>query len=42
MGERAPGWGKLAHLEGIQKTNIYSKLDEVDRFSSVYIYMAVY
>ena len=26
MGECAPAWGKLAHLESIQKTNIYSKL----------------
>ena len=41
MGERAPAWGKLAHLESIHKTNIYSKLYEVKGFSSVYIYMAV-
>ena len=41
MGERAPPWGKLAHLKSIQKTNIYSKLYEVKGFSSVYIYMAV-
>ena len=26
MGECAPAWGQLAHLESIQKTNIYSKL----------------
>ena len=41
MGERAPAWGKLAHLESIHKSNIYSKLYEVKGFSSVYIYMAV-
>ena len=41
MGECAPAWGKLAHLESIQKSNVYSELYQVKGFSSVYIYMAI-